>query len=101
MYIVNTSFMVDPQVHDRWLDLLTGKYIPVLKENGFDSLVFTRVLSTEAPDYFTYSLQVNIPDLGNYKLLTEELFYEYVNIAQPLFEDKVLWVTSLMKHIEL
>lgn len=31
MYIVNTSFMVEPSVHDRWLKFVTEKYIPALR----------------------------------------------------------------------
>ena len=42
MYIVNTSFMVEPSVHDRWLKFVTEKYIPALRARGFGKVVFTR-----------------------------------------------------------
>lgn len=41
MYIVNTSFMVEPSVHDRWLKFVTEKYIPALRARGFGKVVFT------------------------------------------------------------
>lgn len=100
MYIVNTSFMVDPAVHAMWFEMLTTKYIPFLKENGFSSIVFTRVISNDTPDHFTYSLQINISDMAQYKQITEELFPEYQTIAEPVFGSKVLWITTLMKIIE-
>ena len=66
MYIVNTSFMVEPSVHDRWLKFVTEKYIPALRARGFGKVVFTRVLSVDAEDHFTYSLQVNADDMEAY-----------------------------------
>lgn len=77
MYIVNTSFMVEPSVHDRWLKFVTEKYIPALRARGFGKVVFTRVLSVEAEDHFTYSLQVNADDMEAYRLIVDELFAEY------------------------
>ena len=44
MYIVNTSFMVEPSVHDRWLKFVTEKYIPALRARGFGKVVFTRAM---------------------------------------------------------
>ena len=35
MYIYNTSFVVEAEVHDRWLTLVREKYIPFLKKRGF------------------------------------------------------------------
>ena len=82
MYIVNTSFMVEPSVHDRWLKFVTEKYIPALRARGFGKVVFTRVLSVDAEDHFTYSLQVNADDM------------------EALFGQRVLWFNSLMKRVE-
>lgn len=100
MYIVNTSFMVDHSVSARWMELLTKHHIPFLREHGLDRIVLTRVISIEASDHFTYSLQVGIADMEQYRLITEELFQEYVDISVPLFGDKVQWFTSLMKHVD-
>lgn len=101
MYLVNTSFTVDHTVHACWLELMAGRYLPFLREKGFAEFVFTRVISVEASDHFTYSLQVPVPDLEQYRRLTGEVFGEYEQIAGPLFGDRVLWFTSLMKRVEL
>ena len=63
-------------------------------------MTFTRVVSVDALDHFTYSLQVGIDDLARYKELTEDIFDEYKTIADELFGDKVMWFTSLMKKVE-
>lgn len=101
MYIVNTSFTVDHTVHARWLELIAGQYFPFLRENGYAEFVFTRVISAEASDHFIYSLQVPVPDLEQYRRLTGEIFREYEQIAGPVFGERVLWFTSLMKRVQL
>ena len=100
MYIVNTSFMVEPSVHDRWLKFVTERYIPALRARGFGKVVFTRVLSVDAEDHFTYSLQVNADDMEAYRLIVDELFAEYAATAGALFGQRVLWFNSLMKRVE-
>ena len=54
MYIVNTSFMVDPAVQTQWLDLVRKHYIPLIIDRGFARPVFTRVVSEEINEHFTY-----------------------------------------------
>lgn len=101
MYIVNTTFVVENQDQNRWLEIIKDKYIPFLKQNGFDRLVFTRIISIEAVEQFTYSLQVEVGNIDDYKRLTGEIFAEYDSIAISLFAERVVWFTSLMKKIEI
>ena len=101
MYIVNTSFMVDPRVHDRWLDSIRGGYIPSLRLRGFGKTVFTRILSENAEDHFTYSLQIEMEDMALYSLFSGEVFPEYAGAMKKAFGDKVLWFNSLMKRVEI
>lgn len=101
MYILNTSFMVDYDVHELWFDTFTKRFIPFLKENGFSGLVFTKVMTNESEGHFTYSLQVNMPDLSRYNEFNEQIMGEYNTIAGPVFGDKALYFCSLLKRIEL
>ncbi len=101
MYIVNTSFSVDPRVHARWLETLRGGYIPSLRLRGLQSIVLTRVLSERAEDHFTYSLQVGLEDMAAYRIYVEEIFPEYAGMARKAFGDRVLWFNSLLKRVEV
>ena len=101
MYIVNTTFVVAPEAQQMWLDILKNKYVPFLRQRGYTSLVFSRIISEGAVDEFTYSLQAEAEDIPAYRTLTGEIFEEYRRIADPIFGDKVLWFTSLMKKMEL
>ena len=101
MYTVNTSFMVEPDIHAQWLEMVSNRYIPLLRTQGFDKILFSRILSIEPTEHFTYSLQINIQDLQEYKKLTEEILAEYAAIASDMFGNKALYFTSLLKHIEI
>ena len=99
MYLVNTSFIVEPPVHDRWLAIVADHYIPLLRARGYTVVALSRVISVEAPDHFTYSLLVEAEDMRRYHELTEELFAEYLTIADPLLGSRVVWFTTLMKKL--
>ncbi len=101
MYTVNTSFMVSPEVHDRWYVLLVDKYIPSLKQAGLEKILITRVLSAENAGHHTYSLQIEVEHLGLYKQITEELFVEYTKIAADAFGQGAVHFITLLKHIEI
>lgn len=101
MYTLNTSFMIMPEIHDRWYQMLTEKYIPLLKSEGYNKILFTRVLSAESVEHYTYSLQVEIEDLGDYKHISEELLSQYIEIASPLFGDKAVHFITILKHITI
>lgn len=100
MYIINTTFVVEPTVQNQWLDIIKNKYIPFLHQSGYYKTTFCRIISIEAVDHFTYSLQVEASDIEQYNALTGEIFKNYLSIAEPMFGVKVLWFTSLMKKIE-
>ena len=100
MYILNTSFMVDYDIHAHWLDTFRNRFLPFLQEAGFDEPVFTKVISNDNEGHFTYSLQIPLADLSRYKEYTEEIMREYAETYSPVYGEKVLWFMSLMKKME-
>lgn len=101
MYKINTSFVVDHIAHERWLDIIIHNYVPFLRQNGFESVTLSRIVSIDASDHFTYSLLIDIENMDQYKTLTTSIFEEYTKIAEPLFGTQVTWFTSLMKIIDI
>lgn len=97
MYLVNTSFAVEPAVRDRWLEIINKRYIPLLGQRGYEVVALSRVVSVDPVQHFTYSLLVAVPDMARYAELTGEIFDEYLAVADPLFGQSVMWFTSLMK----
>lgn len=101
MYVVNTSFMVDPACHGQWYALVTGRFIEMLRSEGFEKFLFTRVLSEEPCPHHTYSLQVDVEDIEQYQRFMNDIIGEYRSIASPLLGDGALYFTTLLKKIEL
>lgn len=101
MYIINTSFMVEPKVHDQWYCMLTDKFIPMLRDEGFSNFTFTRVLTNNNDGHYTYSLQVNVADMPSYQRFMEQMIGQYTDIALPAFGENALHFSTLLKRIEL
>lgn len=101
MYILNTSFMVEPEAHDGWYKLLINRFLPEVRKAGLGPIKFCRVLGVVAEDHHTYSLQVELDDMLQYKEFTEDLFPQYTEIAGPIYGEKVLHFATLMKKIEI
>lgn len=93
--------MVSPRIHDRWLESLYKYYTPLLDSEKFGNITFSRVLTEHPEDHFTYSLQVEIPDMTGYQRIVRELLPEYTETAQKLFGEDLMYITSLLKKIEL
>lgn len=102
MYIVNTTFIVEQPVHDRWYDWFTTKVIPHLRREGFHGrMVFTRVLTDGGDPHHTYSLQVHVDDMPSYQRFANDLMGEYAMMAGTMFGEQALHFTTLLKKITL
>jgi len=101
MYILNTSFMVERDVHDRWLDTFRRRFLPFLKEAGFAEPIFTRVVSNDNESHLTYSLQLPMADLSRYKEYTEDILADYAATTTPVFGERVVWFVSLLKKVSV
>ncbi|MCD8071842.1 MAG: DUF4286 family protein [Alistipes sp.] len=98
-YTVNISFFVEPSVHGQWLELVKGKFLPFLKENGCPGVRFFRVLHDGTqPAGFTYGMMADCAGMDFYKKFTGELFDQYKSIATPLFGQRVQTFVTLLKE---
>lgn len=101
MYIVNTTFVIEPDIHDRWYRLMTEKVIPAITAQQFDIVAFTCVLSEQSDGHHTYSLQVAAQDIASYEQFMTQIIGDYVAISKELFGEKALHFTTLLKKIVL
>ncbi|MEG0032981.1 MAG: DUF4286 family protein [Mucinivorans sp.] len=96
MYIVSTTFVVEPSVHGQWYEFFTTKYIPTLAASR---VVFTRVLNETSDGHYTYSLQVEVPDIAQYQTYKSTQLAECLEFCASMFGEKVLHFTTLLKKI--
>lgn len=101
MYIINTSFIIEPPVHTQWYEFFTTKFIPYLRENGYTNLLFTRVLTDDNNPHYTYSLQIGDSTIVDYQRFAKDAMAEYSTVVAPWFAEKAIHYTSLLKVIEL
>lgn len=101
MYILNTSFMVEYDVHDHWSDSFRKHFLPFLRESGFGDMVFTKVISNDNEGHFTYSLQIPMADLSRYDEFCGQILSDYAATYRPVYGEKVLWFVSLLKKMEV
>lgn len=101
MYKVNISFFVESKVQNQWLDIIKHKFIPLIIEEGYQQTTLSRVITEQqVGTAFTYALMVEVETLEHYKKLTGELFNSYVEISKPMFGERVLWHTTLLKNLD-
>lgn len=101
MYIVNTTFVIQPLVHDMWYGFFVEKIIPQIKAQGYNICAFTRVLHEQSEGHYSYSLQVQARDITEVQKFQTEVIQEYAVLARKLYNDNVLHFTSVLKKIQL
>ncbi len=99
MYIVITTFSVDPRLHDKWLALMSDHFIPYLKQKCEGDVTFSKLLNNDTQSH-TYSLQLKASSVSFFNEYTSVHFNEYLAIATELFGDAVLHFNSVLKVIE-
>ena len=100
MYIISTTFAVEPPIHGLWYKFITEKFLPRLEQDSGESPVFTRVLSQAAEEHYTYSVQCRCSDIPFYNRFMSHIMADYTEIAEPMFGDKALYFTTLLKRID-
>lgn len=100
MYIVNTTFVILPSVHGTWLDFFTNKVLPQVKEQGYNVLAFSRVLHEQVEEHYSYSLQVEVDEIGKVQKYKKEIIGEYVEMAKKMYNEQALHFTTVLKVIE-
>lgn len=102
MYIINATFVVSPAVHGNWYDFFVHKFLPALKSHCPDSeLVFSRLLSQQKEQHFTYSLQIPVAEISDYTALSAGVLSEYGAFSAELFDAEVTHFISVLKRIEI
>ena len=93
-YIVNTTFIVNPELHDSWYRDIVNDFLPKLKlDEEHKNIVFTRIMSQNGEQHFTYSIQIYIDEIRQYNA-------EYKESATKKLGTEIMYFTSVMKVLE-
>lgn len=98
MYILSTTFVVEPSAHAQWYEFFTSKYLTTLADRR---VVFCRVLTSEGDKHYTYSLQVDVEDILDYQTFETESIGSCMEFCAEMFGERVLHFSTLLKKITL
>ncbi len=98
-YVYNTTFVVEPGVRERWLEVIERDYIPWLEAGGYDDIVLHRVLAEVPEGHFTFALMVGVDDMLRYEALQAAMRQKYEEVLKPVFGMDVMIFSSLLKKI--
>ncbi|MBE9488186.1 MAG: DUF4286 family protein [Bacteroidetes bacterium] len=100
-YIVNTTFIISPELHDKWYGHIIKELLPILKlDNEHKNIVFTRIMSQEGEQHLTYSIQIYIDDVKQYKVIRDKYIAEYKNSASKLLGTEIMYFISVMRILK-
>ncbi len=98
MYIYNITFVVEPDVENVWFERLQSEFLPLIVAY---KKTLCRVLSERHEGNFTFSLQLECQQVGDYGKLNELTNKVWGKECQSLFGEKILYFATLMKKLEL
>lgn len=101
MYIINTTFVVEPKIHNQWYKFFIEKFIPAIQQQNFQIIALTRILAENNTGNYAYSLQITVDQIPEYQRYMQEPLEEYVEMAKSLFGEEALHFTTLLKKIPL
>ncbi len=101
MIIYNVTINIDADVHADWLNWMVQTHIPEVMETGmFSEYRFARVLSEEAGEGFTYSVQYLAQNIGDYEIYRTVYAPALQAKTQERYKDKFVAFRTLLKMVD-
>lgn len=100
MLLYNTSYLLDQELEDIFVEWMKTKFIPLLKETGtFSNNYFCKVMVAKDDGGLTYSLQLLFK--------TREQLEKYINnfesrtkaVFNAKFQNQVITFSSLLQEV--
>jgi hypothetical protein len=101
MIIYNVTINIDGEVHTDWLEWMKAEHIPAVMATGlFIENRFARVLSEEAAEGFTYSVQYLLNGIGDYETYRTTYASALQAETEKRYKDKYVAFRTLLKVVE-
>lgn len=102
MIIYNTTFHVEKEIKEHFLDFLRDDYIPfVTKDKTMKNPRLTRVFSQNEDDGYSYALEFKVDDIEAMETWQKINAKEVQTMLYKKFNQQVLSFATLLQHIEL
>ena len=98
--IFNTSFIVEEEIENEWVEFIRKNYISILKEHRLcDDIIFTKV-SIDQPEGKTYSLQLVFPTSKAQNYFLENWLPTIENTLTQKYYNRYVCFSSVLTEIE-
>lgn len=102
MLLVNTTFLVEPELEREWTDWALAAYMPAAKAVGGRSAKLLRILSAQgsASEGLSFAVQVFVPDADAASRWLDCHQPALLGVASRRWQQRVLHFTTVMEEVE-
>lgn len=101
MIIYNTTFHIDPAIHDQFISWLKNDYIPAAQKDGLNNPLLTRILAKSEDGSLTYALHLYADNLSTAAKWSSGQMPAILSDAYKKWGEKMLPFSTPMELIEL
>lgn len=100
MILYNVTINIAPEVHDEWLLWMKTVHIPEVLGTGlFTEGKIMRVLTTEAGEGHTYSIQYLLDNIAQYREYEQRFAKQLQQAHTERYRDKFVAFRSLLESV--
>lgn len=101
MLIFNTTYLVSDKVYGAWIKWLNEEHIPfMLSTAAFSKPQIAKVLSNEAQEGTSFSVQFHIFDMSTLEIWNEQYGKEFNNSCLNKFGTEVLMFSTILELLQ-
>jgi antibiotic biosynthesis monooxygenase (ABM) superfamily enzyme len=100
MIILNETIILDPEVHNEWLNWLKTVHIPTVMASGYFSSHHILKVLNSPNEGFTYCVQYHTDSLDNYHRYEQSIATQLKNTHLKKFENKLVLFESIMEFVD-
>ncbi len=102
MYIINTTFVIHPQVFENWKKFIKQVYIPLsLDELKFDDVKIMKVMVDQEGGEVTYTVQLKSQHKEYIDFYQQQIQPRLLREMSNVFKEAVMQFTSILHETHL
>lgn len=102
MYLLNTTFVIHPDVFNNWKKFIKQVYIPLsLDEIKFEDVKVMKIHSEQEGGELTYSVQYKTPHKENIQFFQDQIQPRLHRELGKVFGETVMPFSTLLQEVQL
>lgn len=102
MYLLNTTFVIQPGAFSNWKKFIKSVYIPLsLDELKFEDVTIMKIYAQQEDGDLTYSVQFKTPHIEYIQFYQQEIQPRLLRELGKVFGDTVLPFSTILEEVRL